>query len=305
MNDDYTAAMDDVWNYQNKQLKYFTSESKFMQRGYDPSTGMSLGPKITLNGHSMGTYSLGYMQSRLNTHQRRMAKGQRGLPAWQVAQYQQGISQLAAAQQHNMQQHMQSSLSLFSSQKSAQLGIMQNPIVDAGVQRTVERRQEQKERAKELVEVVSETLSAIVEFFQAIKEAVGEEDLVDEARVEKWMKENDKTLQEVATEWDIPIEEVHDMIKNEQWSEEKFKHFLESWKEVSEKFVRLREILKGAGEKMGAYSINMNGIVLKHPVGELHKILGVSKRSMPVTVSYDRALEAFKLFVEDYDAADA
>lgn len=304
-NEQYLGALHDAQEYQQRQLNFLTSERDFMQRGFDPRTGVSLGPKISWNGRGIGTYSLGWMQSRLNRSQRLQSRGRRGLPAWQVQQYQQGIAQLASMQQANMARHMQESMNLFASRKAEQLKIEQNPIIDAAVQRTVERRQEFAESLKGVVEVIATVISTIANLWKTLREDVEEKDKMNEKAMEKWITDNKAQLSQIAGLWGVPVKDIEEMIRSEEWSDAKLKKFIDAAKEAGQKLEELKKKLEGTGKSknLGKYEITVNGITLKHPIGELHRVLGVSEKAMPVTVSFEKAGDAIEAFIEGYETA--
>jgi len=306
-NKQYLNALHETQDYQQRQLNYLTSEHNFLQRGFDPHTGVSLGPSINWNGREIGTNSLGWMQSRLNRHESLVRRGKRGLPAWQIQQYQQAIPQLAAAQQENMKRHIQESMDLFSSRKAEQLKIEQNPIIDAGIQQTVERRQQFTESLREIFNVLSAILPAIAGLWNTLKENVEDKDRLEEARVETWITENKTELSSLALSWGVPMEEVEKIIRGErEWSEVKLQKFLDVGKQAGEKLEALKKKIAelGNNEKMGKYELSINGITLKHPIGALHRVLGVSERSMPVTVSFEKVEDAIEIFIEGYSSGN-
>lgn len=289
-----------------------------MQRGYDPATSVSLGKRITYNGQTMGMGSIGWMQMKLNQNARR--RPGRGLPEWQVKMYQDGVAQLAAQKQRNFQMHMRESMNRFSSKKATQLGILQNPVIDAGVQSTVERRQSFKEFAEGIAKIIASIIPAVQKLFEAVTKDVPASEKMQEEQVEKWITKNRAEIEGIANIWvngkgegkseeeaKKITKDICDIIREEEWSEGKLKKFLAAFENAGNEVAELHKILEEEnskeGKEFGNYSITIDGILLKHPVGDLHRILGVSQNIMPVTVSYQRAHAAVKAYIEDMDTS--
>jgi len=304
MNQDYRNALHEAHAFQGKQLQYLGDRTDFFQHGWDQNAGVALGQKITLNGWSMGTNSLGYMQSRLNRHEREQRKGRRGLPDWQVQQYRQMIPMVAAQQQQTMMNHMRGSMELFDSKKAEQLNLPQNPDVDRGIQQTVEQRQQFEGFLKGVAECITQIIAAFQKLGGSLNGPVAPAEVLTGEQVQKWMNEHGPQLQEVSRKWNIPMDDLQRMIREEdEWSLGKLDTFLKDGEEIGKSLSKLKKELEKREKILGAYEITFGGIRLKHPVGELHRALGVEKEHMPVVVSFERARDAIKIFAEGYATA--
>jgi len=304
MNQDYRNVLHEAQAFQGKQLQYLGDRTDFFQHGWDQNAGVSLGKKITLNGWSMGENSLGYMQFRLNKHENALRKGRRGLPDWQVQQYRQMIPIVAAEQQRTMMNHMRGSLQLFDSRKAEQLELPQHPDVDRGIQQTVEQRQQFEGFMKGVAECIAQIIVALQKLGGSLKGEVAPGEALTDAQLQQWMTEKDPQLRAIADEWNVPLGDLQQMIRDEgEWSVQKLDAFLKDGKEIGQAISKLKTELKKREKTLGAYEITFGGIRLKHPVGELHRVLGVAKARMPVVVTFERARDAIRIFTEGYATA--